>query len=512
MNWSSGYVTDIEYVYDYQAEFNWLRQRLMCLTSGVAISEPKTACELGFGQGLSVNIHAAASSIEWWGTDFNPTQAQFACQMADVTGSGARLFDQAFADFCYRPDLPDFDMIGLHGIWSWISDENRRVIVDFIERRLKSGGLLYISYNTLPGWGPFAPVRQLLKHYDSLMSAPEQDAAYRMDAAMRFVGRLLDTEPLFLRASPQIKDNLEDLQKYDRRYLVHEYLNSDWDPMHVADMAKWLEPTKCEFVCPANYIKSIDELNLSTAQQEFLREILDPVLRESVRDFAVNERFRRDYWVKGPRRLSPQEQAERVRAERVILGASRASIPRFIAGARAKVAAPFFGPILDVLKDHRPRSLGEIERAVQDSGLPFAETIRAIMILAGAGFLQPVQDEEAAGEATNRTDKLNNFLIERARFGTEVGRLASPVTGGGVRVPWIVQLFLLAGRNGRETPRDQAAFVWSVLQEQGQRAKRDGKDIETAEDSLAELTKQAEIVAQQHIPVLSALGITRKAV
>ena len=85
MNWSSGYVTDIEYVYDYQAEFNWLRQRLMCLTSGVAISEPKTACELGFGQGLSVNIHAAASAVEWWGTDFNPAQARSARRMAEAT-------------------------------------------------------------------------------------------------------------------------------------------------------------------------------------------------------------------------------------------------------------------------------------------------------------------------------------------------------------------------------------------------------------------------------------------
>jgi hypothetical protein len=165
-----------------------------------------------------------------------------------------------------------------------------------------------------------------------------------------------------------------------------------------------------------------------------------------------------------------------------------------------------------VLEDHRPRSLGEIERALKGSGMPFAETVRAVMILAGAGYLQPVQDDEAAGEARNRTDKLNSFLIERARFGAEVGRLASPVTGGGVRVPWMVQLFLLAGRNGRETSRDQAVFVWSVLQEQGQRVKRDGQDIETTEDSLAELTKQAETVAQQHTPLLRALGITQGAV
>jgi len=34
-------------------------------------------------------------------------------------------------------DLPDFDFIGMHGIWSWISEEDRALIVEFIRRKLK---------------------------------------------------------------------------------------------------------------------------------------------------------------------------------------------------------------------------------------------------------------------------------------------------------------------------------------------------------------------------------------
>jgi hypothetical protein len=88
------------------------------------------ACELGFGQGISANIHAAASVTQWHGTDFNPSQAGFAQSLASATGSSARFYDQAFDEFANRDDLPEFDYIGLHGIWSWISDENRQVIVD----------------------------------------------------------------------------------------------------------------------------------------------------------------------------------------------------------------------------------------------------------------------------------------------------------------------------------------------------------------------------------------------
>jgi malate synthase len=40
-------------------------------------------------------------------------------------------------------------------------------------------------------------------------------------------------------------------------------------------------------------------------QQAFLKEIPDAHFRESARDFMVNQQFRRDYWVKGARKLAP---------------------------------------------------------------------------------------------------------------------------------------------------------------------------------------------------------------
>jgi len=67
-------------------------------------------------------------------------------------GADIHLSDQSFAEFCGRTDLPDFDYIALHGLWSWINDDNRAVIVDFIRRKVKVGGVVYISHNTLPGW------------------------------------------------------------------------------------------------------------------------------------------------------------------------------------------------------------------------------------------------------------------------------------------------------------------------------------------------------------------------
>lgn len=208
-DWTAGYVADIDYTFGYYTELNPLRLRLAFLNAGLAFPEVGVACELGFGQGLSANIHAAASVAQWHGTDFNPAQASFAQELAAASGADVRLFDQAFADFCARADLPDFDFIGLHGIWSWISDENRAHIVDFVRRKLKVGGVLFISYNTQPGWAAMVPMRGLLSQHVETMAATGQAISSRIDAALEFAKRLMATQPLYARANPQISERLE---------------------------------------------------------------------------------------------------------------------------------------------------------------------------------------------------------------------------------------------------------------------------------------------------------------
>ena len=93
-DWTSGYVADIGYTFGYYTELNPLRVKLAFLDAGLLAPETGSACELGFGQGLSANMHAAATRTQWCGTDFNPAQASFAQELVNVSGSQARLFDQ----------------------------------------------------------------------------------------------------------------------------------------------------------------------------------------------------------------------------------------------------------------------------------------------------------------------------------------------------------------------------------------------------------------------------------
>lgn len=508
-DWSAGYVADIGYTFGYYPELNPLRFRLPFLHSRIAVPEVGTACELGFGQGMSANIHAAASLTKWFGTDFNPAQAGFAQGLASVSGADVHLYDQSFAEFCNRTDLPDFDFIGLHGIWSWISDANRAVIVDFIRRKLKVGGVLYISYNTQPGWAALAPMRDLLTEHSEVMGLPGQGLVSRIDGALAFVEKLLATNPAYSRANPQIPERIKKIKEQNRNYLAHEYFNRDWLPMPFSKMAEWLAPTKLSYACTAHYIDHIDAINLTTEQQELMKEIPDAMFRETVRDFIVNQQFRRDYWVKGARALSLLEQGELVRGQRVVLVQARKDILLKVNGARgeATMQEAVYGPILDLLADHQPWKLGKIEQALKEQGININQVLQAVMILTGSGVLMAVQDENAASKTKKNTDQLNASLMNKARGSADINFLASPITGGGIIVGRFQQLFLLAMSQGQQQPAEWARFAWDVLSAQGQRIMKEGKPLMIEAENIAELNLQATNFAEKQLPILKGLGV-----
>jgi SAM-dependent methyltransferase len=155
-SWNQGYFTDVGYTHGYYREINPVFQRFCLLANGLATNEPaelgeSAHAELGFEQGVSANIHAAANPGLFVGTDFNPAQAAHASALAWAGGSGARLHDDSFEQLPARTDLPAFDSISLHGIWTWVSRENHHHIVELARRHLKPGGIFYMSYNCFPG-------------------------------------------------------------------------------------------------------------------------------------------------------------------------------------------------------------------------------------------------------------------------------------------------------------------------------------------------------------------------
>ncbi len=138
---TSGYVADMGYTHGFYRELTPTLLSFVALTRGQQgpdVTGPLAYCELGCGQGFSMNLLAAANPTSAsMRPDFNPAQVAGARRLAAEAGlSNVSFFDTSFADFAEEPELPrEFDVISLHGIYSWISEENRKAIVDFIARK-----------------------------------------------------------------------------------------------------------------------------------------------------------------------------------------------------------------------------------------------------------------------------------------------------------------------------------------------------------------------------------------
>jgi SAM-dependent methyltransferase len=505
-DWTSGYVADIGYTHGFYRELTPALLQMVAWAKGVNAPDagkPLTYCELGCGQGFTTNLLAAANpQIEFHATDFNPSHIAGALDLArDAESANIHFYDDSFSDFVERDDLPGFDIISLHGIYSWVADEHRRTIVEFVRRKLNPGGLVYISYNALPGWSVAAPLRQLMFLHGKAQGGP---TVGRITPALEFIEKLMNAEARYFTANSSLKARHEQIAGHNPSYVAHEYLNDTWSLFYHSDIAADLAGAKLSYVGSANLLDHVDPINMSAAQKEILEGISDPVLRETARDYVVNQQFRRDVFARGTVPLPSARSRETWLDSRFILNVRREDVKLKVKGALgdADLHADVYEPILDALAAG-PASLRQVLAADSRIGaLGWDRLIEALILLVGSNQVDPCLPARTDAKRIKAVRAFNHVVMRRACDSADLGFLASPMTGGGINVPRFNQIFLLALEQGRKTADDCAAFGWNILSEQGQMLMKDGQPLSTPEDNLAELKRLAAKFFERQLPVL----------
>lgn len=506
-SWTSGYVSEVAYTAGFYRELTPAILDLAALAKSVTVqpaTSPFAMCELGCGRGVTTNVLAAANPHgQFHATDFNPAHIAEARALAAAGGlKNVQFSDAGFAEYLDDPTLPQFDIIALHGILSWVNEANRRVIVAFIGKHLKPGGLAYVSYNCMPGWAPAAPMRRLMAEFGALRSGGPLG---RLDKSIEMMTRLKETNARYFQVNAPVGERLDKMKGQNKNYLVHEFLNENWDPFYHKDVAAEMAEAKLTFLASAHLLDHVDPVNLTEAQRTFLSEIEDIGLRETVRDYMVNQQFRRDIFIKGAVPFGFFSTRERWQETRFALSMHRPDVPLKVVGGLGEAAMQpeVYGPFLDALASG-PKTLRSMQAVPAITELGWARTIQAMSILVGSGHVHPCLDEKNDAKRRESTRRFNRAVMEQARHSHDIQALASPVTGGGINVDRFEQLFLLARQNKQPDP---PALVWQNLTALGQRLIRDGKPIETTEDNQAELKSRYATFMEKRLPVLEQLGI-----
>jgi SAM-dependent methyltransferase len=507
MSWSDGYVTDVEYTQGYYRELSPAIIDLALLSKGLARPAHGTVryLELGFGQGLSLNIHAAAHEGEFWGTDFASQQTVNARDLARAGGTGVRFENDGFTEFVRRTDLPEFDIIGIHGIYSWISDENRRAILDIIGARLAPGGVVYVSYNCPPGWAPAAPLQHLLSLYGQANAG--QDLRTRIQGALGFAQQIGDVGSRYFAINPQIAERLKDLQKKDWRYVAHEYFNAHWHPMPFRAVAEEMASVRCDFAASAHILDHMEGANMSPAGRQLLAAQTGTVMRETVRDYLTNQQFRRDIYIKGGRVMKGAERNRRF-AELAVIPLARApdvKLETTTALGKVQLRPDIYQPVIDVIwgQGYRPASLRDLVHEPKLSRYSVDQIVEVTMTLIGTGVLAPVQTPSDG--ARQRCRSLNDAIRTRSLTTEDHIFLASPVVGQGVAVNRVYQTLMSAERAGRTTDGEMVDWAFNAFKgdEPFRPAPRDpAKDAEMRESLATDLKNYRE-----YAPLYQALEL-----
>lgn len=153
-------------------------------------------------------------------------QSQIALANEDKKSLGLDNVDFVAADLCVadRHVSGDFDFIIAHGVFSWISDATREAMLAFCARRLRRDGLLYLNYNTFPGWQVRGLIRRLLLAGTHQATGLHARALLAQDIATQLAATLSAGDHAFTQL---LVRELQFVTEHHPSYIAHEYLARD---------------------------------------------------------------------------------------------------------------------------------------------------------------------------------------------------------------------------------------------------------------------------------------------
>ena len=266
-----GYATDIPYLRDFKPQLApaWLDH--VALVAGVeppARNSGFAWCDLGCGQGVTANILAATHpGGTFHAIDAMPAHIDHARRLAAEAAIPNVSFHAVDFTAAADLDLPLFDYIVAHGVYSWVDAANQRALRRFFDRRLKPGGLVYVSYNAMPGWARDLPFQRLARELARGFSG---DSAARFAAALGIIRTLAAADVPALAPSFIVGELEQRPEDYAPPYLVHEFMPGAWQPLYVTEVRAAMKTIGLAPVGSATLIENLDPLVLSANAREIL--------------------------------------------------------------------------------------------------------------------------------------------------------------------------------------------------------------------------------------------------
>ena len=205
--------------------------------------------------------------------------------------------------------LGTYDYIIAHGFYSWVDEETKDNFLRLCKEHLGSNGILYMSYNTYPGWHKMDSVRALLefanKDIDTLNH--REKVRHGKTVASKLGTLMLEYDTVKNQQGPFLQSLRQTLQKQDC-YVGHDHLEPVNTPVYFHQCMDQMAERGFTYLCDCDLNLSFPDVydeTLRTKLQELAPH--DPLAREQYIDFMLNTAFRKSLFThKGatPKRIT----------------------------------------------------------------------------------------------------------------------------------------------------------------------------------------------------------------
>lgn len=410
---AQGYVTDATYQDKYYREMapSWLNY-VVSTNGGESrnLAKPFNYLELGCGFGHCILTHAGTfPHANFYACDIIPEHIQKAQQLANQFGiENVELLTASFESLLRDHQLPDMDFIVLHGVYSWVGKAARESIKQILANKLKPGGIVYISYNCLPGWAAESPLRKLMVE---LAQTGTGDAAKRSEQALDSLSSLSEHLAYF-KEQKTAQEAIKTYLDQPGNYLAHEFLNDAWETFYSVDIADEMQSVGLHFLASATLVDNHPMLLVNDSTQQKIQSLATERQRQLAYDFAMNKRFRRDVFVAGKPAVDQLTLVKNIQQCTIGCTGSAAAIRDFIQVPRGKIG--FYQEFihnLRLLLTEGPIALGDIATRLGSSDP--VETIRNIMFMVAAGELSAFSGLPESSDVTNKKNPSLSLMNQK---------------------------------------------------------------------------------------------------
>lgn len=198
-----------------------------------------------------------------------------------------------------------FDYVIAHGVYSWVPAEIRARLLQVCRERLAPGGILLLSYNTLPGWSVWQSLRDIILFHGRRFSDPRERARQaRRLLSLRETGRT-DKSPYWEMLRHEI-EKTEDLSDW---FFLHEHVEEENTPFYFHGVVEHARRASLDYLGEAD----LTAMNLAALPAPAIQDLGiggDLVSRLQYLDVVQNRRFRMSLFCRqgeGPGRLPRAE-------------------------------------------------------------------------------------------------------------------------------------------------------------------------------------------------------------